>query len=618
VRKTKEDGSIVIYGESWSEIGFPRVNTNRGDTKHKGCPVCEESKGKTNSPDVSINGAKGYGHCFSCGTKFAVGVSRSESHREESKHYEAPSLGKVQGLSEDATEFLRGRRISSLAISRAKLVEERGSILFPYTKDGVLVNAKYRGISEKTFRQAAGAMPIMYLYDFCKGKKRIIVTEGEFDALSWLTALIDQGVDEEYGVTSVNAGAPNENDTNVEKKLECVTNSIELFEEAEIIYLCVDNDPNGRRLQKELIRRFDEDKVRLVDLGECKDANEFHIKHDHLDLLALLETATVYVPEGIYTSGGSKEDIKRAFREGFVKGSTTYFPSVDERWTWRTGDVSIWTGYNNDGKSMIVNQLATLKGKYDGWKTGIWSPENLPLEKFWLNLAHPFIGKPFIDGPNEKMTEEELDVAIDFFNDMFYLIDPEDYRIGTVLDRMNYLIRVYGIRIVILDPFNQIEHEKKRNETTDEYISRFMTILKRFAVKYDVSVIMIAHQNPPKNLTSSGDYPRPDKYTIKNGGTFPDKADHVIAPHRPFYKTDPKNPDVDICALKLKDIGLIGELGVSGIQFDRISHRYKDPELGWRSPFDTIKIEEEQEILVPVQADMFGDPDDGSIDDVPF
>ena len=74
------------------------------------------------------------------------------------------------------------------------------------------------------------------------------------DSLSWEVAGIEFH-------TSVNMGAPNQGDNNIDKKLECISNCYDIFDEAKNIYIATDEDENGRILQKELVRRFGAENV---------------------------------------------------------------------------------------------------------------------------------------------------------------------------------------------------------------------------------------------------------------------------------------------------------------------------------------------------------------------
>ena len=149
------------------------------------------------------------------------------------------------------------------------LLKTTKACAFAYLKDNELVNYKTRGINGKTFTQAKDAKPIIYNYDDrVKNAESIVICEkSEIDSLSWEVTGIDFH-------TSVNMGAPNVGDKNIDKKLECLSNCYEVFEQAKKVYIATDNDDNGRLLERELLRRVGASKCKIVDLRPFKDANE--------------------------------------------------------------------------------------------------------------------------------------------------------------------------------------------------------------------------------------------------------------------------------------------------------------------------------------------------------
>jgi hypothetical protein len=42
----------------------------------------------------------------------------------------------------------------------------------------------------------------------------------------------------------------------------------------------------------------------------------------------------------------------------------------------------------------------------------------------------------------------------------------------------------YGIRGLVIDPYNELDHQRAKNTTETEYVSQLLTKLKRFAQHY--------------------------------------------------------------------------------------------------------------------------------------
>lgn len=605
---------------------FPKSGRNKQKVK---CPECkQQGKQNTNDPCLSINIPEGLYKCHKCSWSGKVGDNNSITHNQplnEPVKYTAPKKNNITKLNEAGIKLFEDRKIPQEIVAKNKIAmtKDGNGIVFPYMRDGQLVNYKTRMLDKKDFRQAAGAEPIMFNYDRIKNAESIVINEGEFDSMAWEVAGIEWH-------TSVNQGAPNVNDENVDKKLECLTNCYEAFEQAETVYIGVDNDPNGRRLQEELIRRIGVEKVRLIDYSPFKDANEYLIQKGAFELKKLLETAIEPKVEGIFKAEDKWEQMKDSFQNGKLRGTTTYFPEIDVRWTWRGGEVNVWTGYENEGKSTFLEQLCVIKSAFEGWKWIVFSPENTPIGDFYDNLIEMFIGKsadPFYK--SWQMSFEEYKLAYQFVNDHFFVIYPEeDFKLATIFKKAKYLVRKYGCKGMIIDPYNSMEHLQKSQEREELYIARFMGSLKRFAVDHDLSLNLVAHQNTQrKNESDGGRYYKPMKSNIKGGGVFAQRADNVNIVWRPEMALNFSDPTVLFASQKIKKQKLVGIPGdVDGFVFDRKTNRYY---LGGKNPLEKLdrerlgeEYEEKKADEIPVAypneafGDWDGDEDDN--DDIPF
>jgi twinkle protein len=587
----RKDNKIIA--DSWDEMGLdvPAGKLNSDvDIKIRHCPICkEEGKRKSNDFSVSINPAKGVGRCHKCP---AVYILRKESVSERvdtKKTFTPPSKSNLTPLGKDGLEFFTNRRISQEAINFFKIVQRKDWVAYPYLFNGELVNIKYKNIHEKKYNQSPGGMHVVFNYDEAKKFNAVILVEGEEETMCWFDA------GHPYAV-SVDTGAPNPTDK-IEKKLECIDNSFDLFENADVIYIAVDNDANGRRLQEELIRRFKTEKVKIVDFGKYKDANDVVMYEGREALAALLKSAKDVPMDGVFTVDDAAVKLWDNYHNGYKKGSTTHYPSIDKRWKWRPSEVTIVSGFSNDGKSTLFNvNLPLMKSYFDGWKHGLFIPENFPAEEFYEEVIHCLVGKTTDkDHQQFRATEEEFASAMAFIKNYFFLVYPEENpTLEKIFERFDYLVRKHGLNTIIIDPYNSIEHLIKPGETIDQYVTRFMGMLRIFARKRNLCVILIAHQNPPKTRAQNGrDYPSPDMYAVKNGGSFADRTDNMIAIHRPTRFSDPGNPLVSFISLKLKKKKLLGaDTGMEDIFYNWKTNRYEDALLGNRSPLEVIAIQE--------------------------
>lgn len=564
----------VLIGDSWDEldIEIPGSKFNSAtDIKIRQCPKCKElGKKRDNDFSLSVIPAEGKGHCFKCGTIYIIRTE--EKKTVEHKNFTPPNRTNLTKLTPEGLQFFINRRISQEAVNHFKIAERNGWVAFPYLFNGELVNIKYKNTKEKKYMQSPNGKHVLFNYDEAKKFNAVVVCEGEEEVMCWFDAGVPYGV-------SVDVGAPNPTDK-VEKKLECITNCFDIFENADVIYIATDNDENGRRLKDELLRRFTIEKVRIVDFGKYKDGNEYLLYESKEKLAQLLTSAKEIRIDGVYYLEDVEEQLNSMYEQGLPLGQTTHMPSIDKHWKWRPTEVTIGTGYNNEGKStLLCINLPLLKAHFDGWPIGLFVPENFPAEEFYEEVIHTYIGKTTdINYPNHRMSKKEFDRAKEFVKKYFFLIYlDENATIDELFKRFDYLVRKHGIRIAVFDPYNQIEHLYGRNETIDQYVSRFMSKLKKFTVTRRLCTILIAHQNPPeKRAANNKDYPQPDIYKIKNGGTFSDKADNVIWVQQPYRWSDSSNPLVEFGAGKIKKKKLVGTTGFCDLHYDWRSNRYLD------------------------------------------
>ena len=178
------------------------------------CPRCKEIGKKHLGDDLSIDLSEKRYHCFKCEWKGYFG----EKTKFEKVEYKLPVVNNLTDLTDSHLKEFTDRLITQPTLIRNEVKTAKNNYYaFVYKEGEQIVNVKYRMCGEKKFMQAPEAKPTMYKYNDIVNSKTIIVCEGEFDALSW----------EEAGylfATSVNAGAPNVNDENVEKKLSFTYN----------------------------------------------------------------------------------------------------------------------------------------------------------------------------------------------------------------------------------------------------------------------------------------------------------------------------------------------------------------------------------------------------------
>jgi len=130
-------------------------------------------------------------------------------------------------------------------------------------------------------------------------------------------------------------------------------------------------------------------------------------------------------------------------------------------------------------------------------------------------------------------TPEEIDKADAWINKNFLFVAPGDDDEPTlewVLERLSMAVVRHGAKLCIIDPWNELSHERGEMSATD-YIGYSLRVLKRFARKHMVIVIVVAHPMKMRRL-ESGRFPIPCLYDIADSAHWKNRCDVGVIVHR--------------------------------------------------------------------------------------
>ncbi len=282
-----------------------------------------------------------------------------------------------------------------------------------------------------------------------------------------------------------------------------------------------------------------------------------------------------------------REKIKYTYEHGTSRGETTHFPEIDKHFRHKRGEITLMHGIGNHGKSAMLMQLLLIKAMKDNYKYGVFSPENMPVEEFYKDLIHSYIGKSTEKHHQNQMTPDELDQGMKFIGDHFFLIYPEENMPTPeyINHRFRELVIKENIDGCVIDPYNQLDNDiSKKGNREDQYLSTFLSKVKKFAVQQDLFYYIISH--PKGNLQKDGlDYECPNVFDLSGGAMWNNKCDNILVTHRPFYSSEKVRTEVDFKSQKIKKQKLNGIPGDVRMNFDRMTCRYYQDSDGF-SPFE--------------------------------
>ena len=536
------------------------------------CPLCSHDRKPENKKAkcASYDWERGLGTCHNCNNSFQLHTYQRKG--DVDKVYVKPEPFVINVPGTKVEEWFKGRGISAATLSALKVTEgseympqtgkAENVIKFNYFVGEDLVNIKYRD-GRKNFKLFKGAEKVFYNINSIVGYEYCVITEGEMDVL----ALHEAGIP---NVVSVPNGA-----TLTSNNLDYLDSCIDYFTDKSKIILATDSDEAGQALQQELIRRLGAEVCYMASFEDCKDANEYLLKHGKEKLSQRITSAKPVPLEHVTTFKDIEGEITDFVTNGFKPGFQVGLPNFDEIFSTYTGQFITVTGIPSSGKSDFVDQMVVGYNAKYGWKTAYASPENAPT---YLH-AHKLMRKVWQGMPTkEDIGSSKWNQIANHVNDNFFFIDMERYTLESVLRKGAELVKRKGIKCLVIDPFNKVRDTDSKTEDVNRYTMEYLTKIEVFAKKYDVLVIIVAH--PTKMYKDKdGKIEEPTMYNIKGGGEWYDASYHGLLVHRDYAN---KTVKCKVLKVKFQNLGQNGEE----------AHFKWEHKSGCFIPINPIKLEE--------------------------
>jgi len=551
------------------------------------CPICsDQRKNKQDKPlSVNINQDSIIYHCHHCSVNGAYRHSQglkmtkviTKPIQTPRKIIKFPTPDK-----EEAKEWLAERGISILTAERSGCIlgkkNNKSVIGFPFLEGTKTIAVKYRTASslkefwwENVATKLWGgailddALPTM--------PDTIIITEGEIDCLSIQTAFAAENGGTQNAICySVPNGAPNKLTDNLvldpkeDGRFKYIWEDRSKFDQVSRIILAVDTDDNGKILADELSRRLDKARCYTVNWSGCKDANELLVAEGSEAVRKSILGAIPVPLHGLNNIDFYNDEFQKLYEKGRPTGVSTGFESIDKLFNIQAGYLCVVTGFPGEGKSAFIDQLLINIAKNYGWKSNICSFEKPPTYHA-IQMAECYIGKPFFEGHNVRMSQEEKDFSQNFISEHFLFQDYQDGgqpTIENILEKSAQAVMRYGTKVLVIDPYNFIETNHKGLQT--DAISTMLTKIQLHCKKYDILCFFICH--PAKPQIRDGKKAVCTGVDIAGSMSFFSKADFGIT----VYRND---ESVGIHCWKQR-WGWMGKVGQAELKFDPLTNRYSE------------------------------------------
>lgn len=448
-----------------------------------------------------------------------LGVRDSMPEREV-KAFKRPAKPQCQAPKAGVAEWLKSRGLTDKTLADFKIAEQikggKTYAVFPYLRDGVLVNVKYRNVDEKKdMRQEGGAEPCLFGWHLIDPKCRVVaITEGEIDAMS----LHQCGIP----ALSVNAGAGNH------QWLENDWDRLDRFSE---ILIFMDSDEAGQKGAQEIAKRIGADRCKLVKIP-AKDANEYlQAGAERVDFDDCIQNAKPQDPEELRQASDFVSRVKAMFYPAQGEESDPVL-RLDQNLDWfqfRTGEVSVWTGYNGHGKSLMLSQVL-LGLMAQGERVTVFSGEMTP-ERQLKRIMKQATG---LDRP----TPGYIDAVGQWLNDRLWFFNVVGSAgIDRLLQVFLYANKRYGMRHFVIDSLMMTDVPEDGAGAMTAQKEAIRKICD-FARRNGCHLHLVAH--PRKGQDESRG---PGKLDVAGSSKITDGADNVFTVWS--ARKDENDPDVD-------------------------------------------------------------------------
>lgn len=426
-------------------------------------------------------------------------------------------------------------------------------LAIPYFEQGQAVNHKYRLTTEKRHRMDPGAPLALWNVDCLSepkvrnGQAPVVITEGEWDAIAAMQAGFPFAV-------SVPNGAPGKPTADIEtaKRYEWIDRHASDLAGVREFVIAADADQAGYNLAADLVALLGADRCRFIEYPfPCKDLNEVLKDYGPERVVECIALAKPYPVKGLYKPSDFPE-------RGEVRAYPIGIEPLRDMIHIVPGTLTVLTGYSNMGKSTLMNAiiahaidhnfpvcLASFETDVrpiliDGLRTAL-----LRCNKHDLTKADT--------QPIDRMIEDRLTIISQSVDEDLEM-DLDEF-----LKLARHAVVRHGAKMIVLDPWNELEHKRRRDETETDYIGRAIRAIKRFAKQNDVAFWLVAHPTKPQMGVSK----IPGLYDISGSANFANKADYGLTYHRP----DPKENRATIRITKVR-MGLPGRKDEVSVTFD--------------------------------------------------
>lgn len=505
------------------------------------CPSCGSSDARSTYED-------GHTYCFSC-----------DLFTPAPDDFDTPGVTTetVSAHSEDYVDLPERMLFADTLRKFQYSVSQDGVHTAPFYQKGKLVAKKSRH-PEKEFR-VSGKLPGLWgTHVWEAGGKRLVITEGELDALSYC-----QASNKTWPVVSLPNGA--------QGAVKAVKQDLEFVESFDSVVLLFDNDEAGVAAANAVAELLTPGKAKIADLP-LKDASDMLVAGRTKELVSAVYNAKTFRPDGVLSGAEiSLNDLMTKTPAGLPMKYTELTAMLRG---WRPAELWMLCAGSGVGKTTLARELGFHLQKDHGVRGG-WIPLEESLQKAATALIALDNNIPvgqLMEEPSRLDREKWQASKVAVVDDAYFYDSWGSSEIDSIISKIRYLAVGCDCKLIILDHISIVISGL---ETSDERktLDLLMTKLRQLIEQTGVGVIAICHLKRVngKAFTEGSAVSLSD---LRGSASVEQLSDVVIACERDQQSSGEDNTDPNVVQfriLKNRPHGIVGLAG--GARYDAVTGR---------------------------------------------
>jgi len=481
------------------------------------CPECR-SNGHDKTGNHLIIFSNGNKHCNRCG----YGVNSGKQIEVE----EDINVTDISSIKTLPSATLKDRHLNKstlehygVKVSMSGSTGEIDSHYYPITKASKVTGYKVRDLPKKMYTQgdSKGAVELFGQKVTPSGGKKLVITEGELDALSVYQMLLKKYPQYPPSVVSLPFG----------DKAQAVADNLEFVNSFQEVLIYTDMDDAGKKCAEDIAKLVGA-KAKVITTTE-KDASDMLVGGKSQEFINAFFNAKSFTPVGVVEGGIGKDALRKPLEKGVY---VDVLPKTMEKLRgFRKSEMTIVLAPAGVGKTTISKEIGYALNKAGKKIEHIFLEEKLQkTQQSYIamdNNVHlaryredpTIVGEEAFDKSYSKLVENQL------YINHWGSISPDE-----IMSHLRYGAS-WGAEFAILDHVSMV-FSGSDNTNERKEIDKLLTDMAAFTNESDMHLIVISHitrKNRP--FRKSDDYPYWETVASDAGrgsGAFEQLAHNII------------------------------------------------------------------------------------------